>query len=72
MLHTNVLSIITINYMYRFCPLDGLNGPTTSAATLSKAPSTGRGNNGARLVSIGDFFIAQSTYDSHPANALHL
>ena len=36
--------------MYRFCLLDGLNGPKTSTATLSKAPSTGNGKSGALLV----------------------
>ena len=56
--------------MYRFCLLDGLNGRKTSTVTLSKAPSTGRGNNGARLV-FGDFFIAQSTHDLHQCS-IHL
>ena len=51
--------------MYRFCLLDGLNGPKTSTATLSKAPSTGNGKSGALLVFLGDFFIAQSTHDLH-------
>ena len=51
--------------MYQFCLSDGLNGPKTSTATLSKAPSTGSGKSSALLVFLGDFFIAQSTHDLH-------
>ena len=58
--------------MYRFCLLDGLNGPKTSTATLSKAPSTNSGKSGALLVFLGDVFTAQSTHDLHQCSTFNL